>query len=293
MVPSVPMPAELLAAAREARDVLAVRLDLEGASVVAVIGGEGDPRQWWTAIWRVAGPDASVPLSVGPRLQALPAGLSALAIHHGAGEPALWVSDSIEPQRQRAAVQVALGASQDADGGSRRRARRDAVLARFGALGQPGRIRAAVALTALVLVAASVAIAVPLGRPQQERFAARPAQNQAGRQSGAGPAAATGGNGPVGGVSGGPGTTSHPGTPGASASPTPRGRGHSTSRPSPDPTGSRAPSPSPSASGPPTSPASPTPTSPVSSSQPSPSPVPSASPSSGNCVVILGIQVCV
>ena len=53
-VPSGPMPPPLLAAARELhrRDV-PVRLDVGGAEVIAVIGGEGDPREWWTAIWEL------------------------------------------------------------------------------------------------------------------------------------------------------------------------------------------------------------------------------------------------
>jgi hypothetical protein len=30
-----------------------VRLDVGGAEVIAVIGGAGDPREWWTAIWEL------------------------------------------------------------------------------------------------------------------------------------------------------------------------------------------------------------------------------------------------
>jgi len=57
VVPSVPMPQELVAAARELRSRdYPVRLDVGGTPVIAVIGGEGDPRQWWTAIWRIAAP---------------------------------------------------------------------------------------------------------------------------------------------------------------------------------------------------------------------------------------------
>jgi hypothetical protein len=56
-VPAAPMPPELAAAARELRprDV-PVRLDLGGTEVVVVIGGEGDPREWWQAIWQLAAP---------------------------------------------------------------------------------------------------------------------------------------------------------------------------------------------------------------------------------------------
>jgi hypothetical protein len=61
-VPCSPMPPELLAAAREvrARDT-PVRLDVAGAEVIAVIGGEGDPREWWTAIWQIARPEEASP----------------------------------------------------------------------------------------------------------------------------------------------------------------------------------------------------------------------------------------
>ncbi len=307
MVPSVPMPAELLAAAREARDddELAVRLEIAGVCVIAVIGGEGDPREWWTAIWQIAGPDASVPLTESPRLQSLPAGLSALAVRRGVGDPALSVSDAIDPERQRAAVQAALHAARRADrrdGVPLRPARLDTVLARLGAFVQPSRIRAAVAMAAVVLVAASVAIAVSLGRQHQEQsaglsvpgLAAGSAQNQAAGQSGRGaaPAVTTGGTGPASGAAG------------ASGSPTARGRAKPTSHLSASPTGSRGPSPSPSAPGSPTpspsQPPGPTPTTPAPSSEPPPSqspppsPTPSASPTgSGSCVVILGIQVCV
>jgi hypothetical protein len=51
-------PPNLLAAARDVRghDV-PVRLDVAGAEVIAVVGGPGDPREWWTAIWQTAGPE--------------------------------------------------------------------------------------------------------------------------------------------------------------------------------------------------------------------------------------------
>jgi hypothetical protein len=52
-------PPNLLAAARDLRghDV-PVRLDVAGAEVIAVVGGPGDPREWWTAIWQTASQDA-------------------------------------------------------------------------------------------------------------------------------------------------------------------------------------------------------------------------------------------
>jgi hypothetical protein len=49
------LPPELLAAARELRGrETPVRLDIAGAEVIAVIGGDGDPREWWTAIRQMA-----------------------------------------------------------------------------------------------------------------------------------------------------------------------------------------------------------------------------------------------
>jgi hypothetical protein len=57
-VPAAPPP-NLLAAARDLRrDDFPVRLEVGGAEVIAVVGGPGDPREWWTAIWRTVGPEA-------------------------------------------------------------------------------------------------------------------------------------------------------------------------------------------------------------------------------------------
>jgi hypothetical protein len=54
-VPVSPMPAGLVAAGREVRsEDFPVRLDVAGSEVIAVIGGEGDPREWWNAIWHLA-----------------------------------------------------------------------------------------------------------------------------------------------------------------------------------------------------------------------------------------------
>jgi len=57
-VPAMPMPPELVAAAREgrARD-FPVHLDILGTKAIAVIGADGDPREWWTAIWQFAAPE--------------------------------------------------------------------------------------------------------------------------------------------------------------------------------------------------------------------------------------------
>jgi hypothetical protein len=57
-----PPPATLVAAAREEkRQEFPVRLDVGGSDFIAVIGGPGDPREWWSAIADVAEPgrDAS------------------------------------------------------------------------------------------------------------------------------------------------------------------------------------------------------------------------------------------
>jgi hypothetical protein len=53
--PAEPMPVSLVAAAREprAQDV-AVRLEVAGTEVIAVIGGAGDPHEWWSAIRHIA-----------------------------------------------------------------------------------------------------------------------------------------------------------------------------------------------------------------------------------------------
>lgn len=59
---SAPVPPALAAAARELRATeVPVRLDVAGTAVVAVVGGAGDPRQWWAAIWRLAAPDEAHP----------------------------------------------------------------------------------------------------------------------------------------------------------------------------------------------------------------------------------------
>jgi len=55
--PAMPMPPELVAAARESRaSDYPVHLDVLGTQAIAVIGADGDPREWWTAIWRIAAP---------------------------------------------------------------------------------------------------------------------------------------------------------------------------------------------------------------------------------------------
>jgi hypothetical protein len=55
-----PLPPTLLAASRDLRpDDVPVRLEVDGAEVVAIVGGPGDPQEWWTAIWRMVGPETA------------------------------------------------------------------------------------------------------------------------------------------------------------------------------------------------------------------------------------------
>jgi hypothetical protein len=54
--PASPMPASLAAAARAASsDEAPIMLDVGGTEVIAIIGGPGDPREWWSAVCQVAG----------------------------------------------------------------------------------------------------------------------------------------------------------------------------------------------------------------------------------------------
>jgi hypothetical protein len=55
-MPDAPVPPALVAAAGERRSAdVPVRLDVADNEVFAVIGGPGDAREWWTAIWQFAG----------------------------------------------------------------------------------------------------------------------------------------------------------------------------------------------------------------------------------------------
>jgi len=61
-VPTTPMPPNLIAAARDSRTQdVAVRLEVAGTEVIAVIGEAGDPHEWWTAIRSITGTDAANP----------------------------------------------------------------------------------------------------------------------------------------------------------------------------------------------------------------------------------------
>ena len=61
-VPTAGMPPSLTAAAQDprAQDV-AVRLEVAGTEVIAVISGAGNPDEWWTAIRHITGADAADP----------------------------------------------------------------------------------------------------------------------------------------------------------------------------------------------------------------------------------------
>ena len=53
--PIGPVPSALLAAAWDPDETgVPVRVDVDGREVIAVIGEGGDPREWWTAIRRLA-----------------------------------------------------------------------------------------------------------------------------------------------------------------------------------------------------------------------------------------------
>jgi hypothetical protein len=60
--PGAPVPPALVAAAGERRSSdVPVRLEVAGSEVFAVVGGPGDPREWWTAIWQLARPSEQAP----------------------------------------------------------------------------------------------------------------------------------------------------------------------------------------------------------------------------------------
>jgi hypothetical protein len=60
--PVAPVPPALVAAAGDGRQTdVPVRLDVAGGEVFAVVGGPGDAREWWTAIWHLAGRDEQAP----------------------------------------------------------------------------------------------------------------------------------------------------------------------------------------------------------------------------------------
>ena len=83
-----------------------MRLDVGGAEVAAVVSGAGDPLRWWSAIWEVAWPTATVR---GSDLN-LPPGLHSVAWRDPDGKLNFRVSDALPPARQRAALRRAMRA---------------------------------------------------------------------------------------------------------------------------------------------------------------------------------------
>jgi hypothetical protein len=107
---SAPMPPALAAAARELRaSEVPVLLNVAGAEAVAVIGGAGDPQQWWAAIWRLVGTGRG-PHVIRVRHETLPAGLSALVRRQADGGLDVIVSAALTAAGQHAAVRAGLRA---------------------------------------------------------------------------------------------------------------------------------------------------------------------------------------
>jgi hypothetical protein len=65
--PTGPLPSSLIVAANEVRARQEpVWLDVGDGDVIAVVGGPGDPREWWSAIWGVSkGKQTGEPRQVG------------------------------------------------------------------------------------------------------------------------------------------------------------------------------------------------------------------------------------
>jgi hypothetical protein len=290
-----PVPASLVTAARDdvGKTVL-VRLDVESRKIIAVIGGRGgDPGQWWAAIRHFTTRLRSVSALHLERVM-LPPGLSAVACRDLHDDLAVYVSQALDGEQQRAAVMAAIRASRRA--GWRAglgpagagvallivlRALLGRLIALLGRAGGAVRTRPAAwtaAATAIVVGAAAAgiflaaphqhspassagppahAVVLPHQSQSQQRAHPQPGQVQ--------PVTATG-------IS--------PGT----------GRGHPAGQPRP---GNPAPASAPSASPAPwpTPAPSPTPASPA----PSPSSPASSPPGGGTgiCVILLGSPVCV
>ena len=65
--PMASLPPSLIAAASGPRlHDTAVHLDVAGTEIIAVLGGAGDPREWWTAIRRFAGADGADEVEAQP-----------------------------------------------------------------------------------------------------------------------------------------------------------------------------------------------------------------------------------
>ncbi len=278
-VPAGPMPRELIVAARQAGETeFSVVLDLVGATAAVIISGEGDPREWWTAVWTIAGPEVGVTSEPDIRIDALPAGLSVVAVSRASGELTVSVAAEIEPGRQLPAALAAVRAVLSETRSSSRRPGRSS--------GGAPRARAAAAIGAAVLLTTAVTGILALAEHHQSRTV---------RLSDPSTAPTPGRDVPA-------GRAGHTAPP-ATASGTSRARaGHNTA-----PAGHRGTGPRPSASGRPTArpgpsatPSPPTssgplpiPPLPTTSSAPDPTATPTPSPTSSNgCVTFLGIRMC-
>jgi hypothetical protein len=105
------VPEPLVAAARDPRQDAPVRLDMAGREFIAVVGGEGgDPREWWTAIQRLAAQHSGASVIHLQRV-ILPAGLRAVAYRDARGNLVIYVSETLDAACQRAAVAEAMRAA--------------------------------------------------------------------------------------------------------------------------------------------------------------------------------------
>ncbi len=281
-VPSEPLPPSLVTAASDARaQDIAVRLDIGAAEVIAVVGGGGDPREWWTAIWRAAGPQAEAGL-IRLRMQALPRGLSAILRGDEWGALEVLVSQALPPERQRAAVRVALRSARGA-GWRTRLAPGLVVPIPIAAILSSGQgwlrgLTATLRTHALLTAAATTGVAVVAGATLIAVVPHHPAQVSAGRPPATGQVRApSAGRAPVspepsGGIGTQPASRPVPASGQASAAPAP------TTRPTAPASSPPAPS-APASSAPATQP-------------PSPSPSPSPAGGGSHCVVLLGLWIC-
>jgi len=105
------VPEPLVAAARDPRQDAPVRLDVTGREFIAVVGGGGgDPREWWTAIQRLASQHRGASVIHLQRV-ILPAGLRAVAYRDARGNLVIYVSETLDAACQRAAVAEAMRAA--------------------------------------------------------------------------------------------------------------------------------------------------------------------------------------
>jgi hypothetical protein len=269
---AVPVPPALRSAACDLRGRnVAVRLDVGGVEAVAVVSGPGDPLQWWAAIWDMIWPAAVIDVSD----VTLPPGLNAVAWRDLDDDLNLYVPDALPPSRQRAAARKAMQAFRGRGWRTLLPASSAALLGApdTGQFRQTSTPRAHVATWATVsavLVVGAAAVYLAFAPQHHDRSAPGARSPAPGRTRTAVPVAQH--------------RVSHrPGSRAAARPPraTPRAVTSGVQR-------RRAASP----------PARPSPgrrRTPGSGSTPGsqPTPVPSASPSGGQCVVVLGIRVCV